>query len=39
MEELYYQSAKRYSLRNSVAQFEEMLQQEIDDNEKAIHEE
>lgn len=39
MEELYYQSAKRYSLRNSVAQFEEMLQEEIDDNEKAIHEE
>ena len=29
--ELYYQSAKRYTLENSVTQFEEMLQEEIAD--------
>ena len=33
--ELYYQSAKRYTLENSVTQFEEMLQEEIADCAKA----
>jgi hypothetical protein len=39
MEELYYQSAKRYSLKNSVTQFEDMLKEEIEDNEKATRKE
>jgi len=34
MEELYYQSAKRYSLKNSVSLFEAMLEEEIEDNKK-----
>ncbi|MBR1877929.1 MAG: glycosyltransferase [Paludibacteraceae bacterium] len=33
--ELYYQSAKRYTLENSVTQFEQMLQEEIEDCEKS----
>ncbi len=32
MERLYAKSAKRYSLRNSVRMFEQMLQEEIEDN-------
>lgn len=34
MGELYYQTAKKYTLRNAVRQFEEMLLEEIADNEK-----
>jgi len=34
MEELYRKAAKRYSLENSVSQFEMMLDEEIVDNEK-----
>ncbi|MBQ7631183.1 MAG: glycosyltransferase [Paludibacteraceae bacterium] len=36
--ELYYQSAKRYTLENSVTQFEQMLQEEIEDCAKAKEE-
>lgn len=35
MSELYYQSAKQYTLTNSVSKFEKMLQEEIDDCSKA----
>lgn len=36
MENLYYQSAKKYSLKNSVDQFEQMLNEEIEDNQNCL---
>jgi len=36
MENLYYQSAKKYSLKSSVDQFEQMLNEEIEDNQNCL---